>query len=150
MQTASFEEVVEAIVQGDRRYAREAYHFVREALDYTQRIVHKEERQKSERHDWHVTGQQLLAGIREHALHLYGPMALFLLHEWGVRRCEDFGEIVFNLVEQGKGMFGKTDQDSRDDFKGGYEFGEAFRRPYQPSRRRRPPAAQAAPQPADS
>jgi uncharacterized repeat protein (TIGR04138 family) len=80
-----------------------------------------------------VTGQQLLEGIREYALATYGPMAYFTLRDWGLRRGEDIGEIVFSLVEHGQGMFGKTEQDSRDDFKGGFDFATAFRQPFLPS-----------------
>jgi hypothetical protein len=57
-------------------------------------------------------------------------MALLVLNEWGVSRCEDFGEIVFNMVEHD--LLARTDDDSRDDFKGGYSFEEAFRQPYLP------------------
>ena len=78
----------------------------------------------------HVSGQQLLEGIRAHALEQFGPLTLMVLEEWGVRRCEDFGELVFNMVENS--LLGKTENDSRDDFKGGYDFNEAFRRPFLP------------------
>jgi uncharacterized repeat protein (TIGR04138 family) len=78
----------------------------------------------------HVSGQELLSGIREFALRQFGPMALTVLEEWGVKRCEDFGEIVFNMIESG--LLAKTAEDSRDDFKGGYDFMEAFREPFLP------------------
>src|SRR2546422_8271263 len=48
----------------------------------------------------HVSGQELLDGIREYALQLFGPMTLTVLEEWGIKRCEDFGEIVFNRSEE--------------------------------------------------
>jgi uncharacterized repeat protein (TIGR04138 family) len=135
MQSLTFEEIVTRILKHDARYAREAYDFVREALDATQRKIHKEPRGSRLPEHRHVTGQQLLAGIRDYALRHFGPMTLFVFYEWGVRRCEDFGEIVFNLVDHGNGMFGKTEEDSRDDFKNGYSFQAAFRKPFQPSRR---------------
>ncbi len=134
MQAVDFEEIVDRIQRLDPRYAREAYHFVREALDYTQRKIHKDTRARRSQENRHVTGQQLLEGIREYALEHFGPMAMFVLNDWAVHRCEDFGEIVFNLVDHGHGMFGKTEQDSRDDFKGGYSFRDAFQRPFQPAR----------------
>ena len=133
MHTVDFQEVIEKIVARDPRYAREAYHFVREALDYTQKQIHKEARVRKSRQDRHVSGQQLLEGLRDYGLRLFGPLTLFVLNEWGLRRCEDFGEIVFNLVDHGNGMFGKTEEDSRDDFKGGYDFDTAFRRPFLPA-----------------
>jgi uncharacterized repeat protein (TIGR04138 family) len=135
MHTVHFDEIVDRIVAHDARYAREVYAFVREALDFTQQRIHKGGRDRRERKDRHVTGQQLLEGIRDYALQSFGPMTLFVFHDWGLRRCEDFGEIVFNLVEHGQGMFGKTEQDSRDDFKGAYDFVEAFRLPFLPSHR---------------
>ena len=68
------------------------------------------------------------------SLSQYGPMAKLVLEEWGVRRCEDFGEIVFNMVEVG--WLAKTKADSRADFEGGYDFDEAFRKPFLPQSRR--------------
>lgn len=135
MHTVNFEEIVDRIVTHDTRYGRGAYGFVREALDFTQQRVHKAGRDRRNPKERHVTGQQLLEGIRDYALQSMGPMALLVFHEWGLRCCEDFGEIVFNLVEHGRGMFGKTDQDSREHFKSGYDFEQAFRNPYLPSHR---------------
>ncbi len=135
MQTVSFEEVVDKIVERDPRYHRDAYHFVREALDHTQKSVHKDARTDQPKKERHVSGQQLLEGIRAYALQQFGPMVLTVFEEWGVRRCEDFGEIVFNLVDNGNGLFGKTEHDSHDDFKGGYDFEEAFRKPFLPGQK---------------
>jgi uncharacterized repeat protein (TIGR04138 family) len=132
MQSVHFDEILDAVVRQDPRYSREAYHFLREALDFTQRRVHgrKETSQASDQR--HVSGQQLLEGVRDLALQSFGPMAYHLFETWGIRRCEDIGELVFNLVDHGRGMFGKTERDSRDDFKEGYDFHEAFRRPFLP------------------
>ena len=134
MQEISFDEAIDLITNRDQRYHREAYCFVREALDFTQKKVMKSREGKA-RHD---TGQELLAGIRDFALQQYGPMTLTVLEEWGIRRCDDFGEIVFNMVEIG--LLAKTDTDSRDDFKGVYDFHEAFRRPFLPAAKKAAPA----------
>jgi uncharacterized repeat protein (TIGR04138 family) len=133
MHTVHFDEIVDRILAHDNRYKRESYSFVREALDFTQQRIHKGSRDRRHRKDRHVTGQQLLDGIREYALQSFGPMSLFVLQDWGLERCEDFGELVFNLVEYGQGMFGKTEDDSRDDFKNAYEFFDAFRVPFLPA-----------------
>jgi uncharacterized repeat protein (TIGR04138 family) len=129
MQEVSFEEVLEKIVEKDRRYHRDAYIFVREALDHTQKLVLKENKGQPR----HVSGQELLDGIRQFGLNQYGPMTITVLEEWGVKACADFGEIVFNMVESG--LLAKTEKDTRTDFETGYDFDEAFRKPYMPSKK---------------
>lgn len=126
MQSPTFEESIREIVAEDKRYPYEAYLFVQEALQFTQRSLgrHKTEQK-------HVAGKELLDGIRDYALKTFGPMVPTVLGEWGIRTCEDFGEIVFNMIEHN--LATKTDADTRDDFKGGYSFEEAFRKPFLPS-----------------
>ena len=63
--------------------------------DYTQKVVGKETRGAIR----HVSGQELLDGIRRFALNQFGPMVVTVFEEWGVHNCRDFGEIVFNMVE---------------------------------------------------
>lgn len=111
------EQLVREIIERDDRYAFEAYRFVLEALDYTYRMLGEKR---------HVTGVELLEGARRCAIERWGPMARAVLDHWGIRRCEDIGEVVFNLV--GSGLLSKTEKDSMEDFRGGYDFGEAFDR----------------------
>ena len=127
MQEVSFEEALELIRAKDPRYDRQAYLFVREALDFTQKKISKENRGRIR----HVSGQELLEGIRDYALTQFGPMAMMVLQEWGVKACEDFGDIVFNMVVIG--LLAKTEKDSRADLGGGYDFYDAFRKPYLPA-----------------
>ncbi len=145
MQEVSFEQALEQLQTRDPRYARDAYLFVREALDHTQKNVLKQAREsrgsegtrKEEEQPLiirHVTGQELLEGIRAYALEQFGPMVPTVFEEWGIRSCADFGELVFNMVEIG--LLAKTEKDSRDDFKNGYSFDEAFRKPFLPESRR--------------
>ena len=141
MQEVSFEEALVKIRAKDPRYHRDAYYFVREALDYTQKTVGTDTRKRIR----HVTGQELLAGIRAFALQQFGPMARTVLEEWGVHRGEDFGEIVFNMIEVG--WLAKTNKDSRADFEHGYDFDEAFRQPFLPKSKQTIPAPQAKPTP---
>jgi len=132
MQEINFEETVELIVARDGRYTREAYTFVREALDFTQKLIVKENRGQIR----HVSGQELLDGIRQYALQQFGPMVVTVFEEWGIRHCRDFGEIVFNMVETN--LLAKTEHDTRDDFQNGYDFTEAFRKPFWPSQKLSP------------
>ncbi len=130
MRREEIEEKLEQILRDDDRYAREAYDFVGEALEFTMQLLKKPDKGP----DRHVSGQELLDGVRQFALKQYGPMTKEVLAHWGVRRCEDFGEIVFNLVE--KQVLGKTDKDTRADFASGYDFDDAFVKPFAPQRRR--------------
>ena len=103
------------VLNRDRRYNPEAYSFVMASLDFTTR--------KLRRHG-HVTGQELVEGIREYALEQFGPMARNVLEHWGVKSTSDFGEIVFNMIDAG--MLGKTEHDSKEDFSNLYDFKAAF------------------------
>ena len=129
MQEVDFDEVVAQILLKDARYQRDAYFFLREALDFTQKLISKENRGDTR----HVSGQELLEGVRQYALQEFGPMSKTVLEEWGVRECRDFGNIVFNMVEIK--LLAKTDKDSRGDFQNGYDFTDAFCKPFWPARK---------------
>jgi uncharacterized repeat protein (TIGR04138 family) len=122
----SFNEAVLAICEKDARYNPDAYFFLVEALDVTVKDIRK----RQPDHARHVTGKELLEGIKEYALDEFGPMAFTVFSEWGLHATQDFGEIVFNLVEAGR--LGKTEADSRTDFKDVYSFEEAFVQPFEP------------------
>lgn len=127
MNGKNFNEVVQLIRRDDPRYELGAYHFIRQALDYTLKKVREEDGARATRH---VSGVELSEGIRDYALEQYGPMTLTLLKEWGIERTEDFGEIVFNLVEYE--VFGKTEDDRKEDFENVFEFPDAFEKPFLP------------------
>jgi uncharacterized repeat protein (TIGR04138 family) len=129
MQPVEFEEVIRRIVERDPRYRREAYIFLREALEYTQKMMGRPTAEEIR----HVSGRDLLEGIRRYALEQYGPMVPTVLNEWGIHKCEDVGEIVFNMVDFN--LLAKTDTDTREDFKGVYEFDEVFAKPFRPTKR---------------
>lgn len=127
MHEVSFDDALEQIRTADPRFPRDAYLFVREALDHAQGTIAKDGRGRPR----HISGQELLEGIREFALAQFGPMAMTVLEEWGIHCCRDFGDIVFNMVDNG--LLSKTEKDSRADFEGGYDFAEAFRKPFLPA-----------------
>ena len=126
MQEVNFDEALDQILAKDERFHRDAYLFMREALDFTQKLVGRENLGKVR----HVTGQELLDGLRQYALQQFGPMTTTVFEEWSIRNCKDFGEIVFNMVEIG--LLARTEKDTRDDFQNGYDFTEAFRKPFWP------------------
>ncbi len=132
MKPLNYHDAIRQILEEDPRYHADAYHFLRQALDYAVKRLGKPETGPKR----HVSGQELTEGIREFAIKEYGPMALRVLHHWGVKRTEDFGELVFNLVEQG--ILGRTEEDRREDFAGVYDFEEAFSRPFLPKNNGKP------------
>lgn len=107
------------IVEKDPRYPVEAYLFVIEALFYTREKLELE---------GHVTGKQLLEGIKDLALQRYGTMTKMVFEHWGVKETIDFGNIVFNMVNEK--VLGKTEEDKIDDFKNIYDFDEVFVKNY--------------------
>ncbi len=133
MQKISIDQAIEQILQADPRYHRDAYEFVRQALDFTIKRVKKSGAGKER----HVCGKELLEGLRDFALEEFGPLALTVLEYWGIHRCEDIGEVVFNMVDIN--LLKTTEQDSRNDFKNGYDFREAFQRPFDPGFQSIPP-----------
>jgi uncharacterized repeat protein (TIGR04138 family) len=119
----SFHLAVQEVLKRDARYARESYAFLCEALAHAVKMLGREDAD-----DHHVTGPELLAGLRDFALQEYGPMALFVMHEWGIHQSEDVGNMVYNLI--GIGYFGKNDTDRLEDFSDGVDLTEALRKPY--------------------
>jgi len=124
-----------ALAAQDRRYPVEAYHFVFEALDFVIDRQDRQSRRSGEKAapDRHVSVQQLLDGLREYALDQFGPLARLVLERWNVYRTEDFGEIVFSLVEHR--LLNKQDGDRKGDFRNGFNFREAFDKAWRPSPR---------------
>lgn len=127
MHETPFADVIRQIYEKDKRFDPEAYFFVREGLDFTAKTMNK----PHEGPGRHMTGRELLEGLRQYAIQEFGPMAMRVLTTWGLRRTEDFGEIVFNLVESGK--LGKTEEDRKEDFQNVYDFDEVFVRPFKPA-----------------
>jgi len=103
------------ILDKDKRYNPEAYSFIMASLDYTMKKLKRK---------GHVTGQELSDGARDYCLDQFGPMARLVLEKWGIKSTNDFGEIVFNLIDSG--LLGKTDKDRKEDFHNRYDFREAF------------------------
>jgi len=121
---------IDELAAADPRYAPDAYHFVFEVLDF---VLERSAARHGERisTEKHVSVGQLLDGLREYALDQFGPLARLVLERWGLRRTEDFGELVFTLVEHR--LLNKQDDDRIADFRNGFNFREAFDRAWRPS-----------------
>src|SRR5262245_35102668 len=120
------------LVRRDPRYAYEAYEFVFAALAHTQKMLGRsvpDDPQVEPGPNHHVTGRELAQGIRDLALREFGLMARTVFRLWGIDKTDDFGEIIFNLVDAN--LMSKTPTDSRADFHNVYDLDQALVRDYQ-------------------
>jgi len=120
MNELHFSEAVLARLRGSRgEYHERAYLFVLATIEFLQARLEVRR---------HVTGAELAWGCRDFALERFGRLAQPVLGYWGIRRTDDFGRIVFSLVEVGLLAALPTDRES--DFAAVYDFEEAFNAPY--------------------
>ena len=115
------EDRISQVRRRDRRFARNSYYFLLDALDYTIETLGRDRETGASRH---VGGRELLVGLRELAADQFGPLATVVLERWGVRSTEDVGEVVFNLIDSG--LLSRRPTDSRLDFADGFEFEPTF------------------------
>lgn len=117
------------IMQSAGGFSPDAYRFLRDGLVHTVRMVHGDDAvsivDDDDDESRHVSGRQLCLGLRDYAIDRYGPLAKTVLNRWGLTCTEDFGKIVFALIDAK--LMRKTDEDSLEDFRDVYEFDEAFR-----------------------
>ena len=113
------------VVRRDPRYAYEAYEFLFEALKHTQhRLGRVPPDDAAPDEDYHVSGPELLHGVRDLALREFGLMARTVFRQWGIDATADVGELVFNLIDAG--LMSKTPDDHRRDFVDVYDLDEAL------------------------
>jgi len=131
MKVTHFDQAVINICERDSRIDKDAYDFLKDALDYA-----SDQAQETGAPNNHVSASDLLAGIRDYALKQFGPMAATLFAEWNVTKCSDFGDMVFNLIDEG--IFSKQESDNREDFIEIFDFKETFETPFLPKRKLEP------------
>ncbi len=119
MRDEQFTTTVEKIITRDPRFSEEAYEFISDAVIYTTHQIEEHGEKKR-----HITGQELLEGIKDFAITQFGPMAKDVLENWGIHDSLSIGHIVFNMVDHQ--LLGSTEDDSIDDFKNGFNFQTEF------------------------
>ena len=117
---------IRKLAMSDRRYAPEAYSFLFESLDHAVRLAGRGKEEGSARH---VSGQELLEGMRDYARNLFGPLAGQVWRSWGIHSTLDWGRVVFKLVDAE--LLKRQDSDSIDDFREGFDFDQAFVEEYE-------------------
>ncbi|MCR9217796.1 MAG: Minf_1886 family protein [Phycisphaerales bacterium] len=105
-------------------YPPQAFIFVQEGLRHTCDRLYTIDEDGPTDGSRHVTGQELCLGLRDYAQQQFGLLAMTVLNSWNIRRTEDFGKIVFAMIEAG--LLRKTEQDSIADFQNVYDFPEVF------------------------
>ncbi len=101
-----------------------AYVFVSEALKTAQELVGRQLPGDRLDETHHISGPELLEGVRVLGLRLYGLMAPVVFHHWGVCSTDDFGRIVFEMIDRGD--MRKSESDQLSDFHGAYAIDESF------------------------
>ncbi len=117
---------LEAVLARDPRYPRDAYVFLLAGLE---RARQQREGEDPSRRRRHLRAGELLEALRDLALDEFGPLAYRVLSAWGIRRTEDFGRLVYNLVDVG--LVSVSPDDSPADFCDGFDFATAFREPFE-------------------
>lgn len=114
------------VVERDSRFTYEAYEFLFAALTYTQRQLGRtpQDDEVPTGPQYHVSGRELVEGIRSLAVREFGLMAKVVFRLWGIRNTGDFGDIVFNLIEEG--LMSKSEDDNRADFQDVYDLDQGL------------------------
>jgi len=113
---STLEAALAEIRRRDGKYNERAYVFVLAALEYAQTRLPARR---------HLTGMELAWACRDFALEQFGMLAGTVLTHWGIQTTEDFGRIVFILIEVG--LLARQPSDRIEDFERVYEFEQVFK-----------------------
>ncbi|MAB83219.1 MAG: hypothetical protein CMJ24_07260 [Phycisphaerae bacterium] len=114
-----------AMVESAGPYPLSAFNFVQEGLSFTSEQVFDDPFGLPEM-DRHVSGQELCMGLKNYALAQYGMMAPVVLAQWNIKRSDDFGRIVFAMIEAG--LMSSSTEDTPEDFHAVFDFSDVFSR----------------------
>lgn len=123
MNDQSFDEAIYRITKkGTNKHINPlAFYFLRDALDSATLKYKKDSDNR------HFTGQELSDAIAEYAIDSYGHMAYHVLLRWGITKTDDFGIIVYALINEG--VFGKSADDKQSDFEDVFDLKERLYSP---------------------
>ncbi len=110
-----------------KKYHPQAYQFVFSAMRHVQQQLGRNSASEA---TGHISGPELLDGVRVLGIQHFGVMAILVLQRWGIRCTDDIGRIVFELIDRGE--MRKTAHDQLADFIGVYDFEKVFREDYTP------------------
>ena len=113
---ATLEAALAEIRKRDGKYNERAYVFVLAALEFAQTRLPARR---------HMSGSELAWACRDFALEQFGMLASAVLSHWGVRTTEDFGQLVFMLIDVG--LLAQQPTDKLVVFEHVYDFAEVFK-----------------------
>jgi uncharacterized repeat protein (TIGR04138 family) len=115
-EVATLEAALAEIRKRDGKYHERAYVFVLAALEFAQTRLPARR---------HLSGVELARACGDFALAQFGMLAAAVLTHWGVHATEDFGQIVFRLIDVG--LLARQPSDRIEDFEHVYDFAEVFK-----------------------
>ncbi len=121
--------ILNNIIENDPRYSLDAYVFIQEAVSYTLELL--KDKGEGLRH---VTGGELLDGIQKYSIDQFGPVAIDMFDEWGIRCTRDFGNIVFNMIDAK--LLSAREEDTVEDFDDVFDFNDVFGSKFTPHGKR--------------
>lgn len=121
MKDRNFFEKINKIASQSGRYPPDAYEFISDAVVFTSKSLGRTGRGSANKH---ISGKELIEGVKAFAVQQFGPLAGEVLKDWGIKNSLSIGEIVFSLVDSG--ILGKSPNDSIDDFKEGFDVDKDF------------------------
>src|SRR5262245_52089068 len=92
------------------RYHQNGYVFLQAALRRTQQRLGRSQVHGPDDERAHISPEELLIGIRELALERFGFLSRTVFHCWGIHSTDDFGRMVFELIDLGDMRKTETDQ----------------------------------------
>ena len=113
---STLEAALAALRKRDGKYNERAYVFVLAALEFAQTRLPARR---------HLNGGELAWACRDFALEQFGMLASAVLTHWGVEATEDFGQIVFMLIDVG--LLARQPTDKLEDFEHVYDFADVFK-----------------------
>ena len=113
---ATLEAALAELRRRDGKYNERVYVFVLAALEFAQTRLPARR---------HLSGVELAWACRDFALEQFGMLASAVLTHWGIHTTEDFGQIVFMLIEVG--LLARQPADRLEDFERVYAFADVFK-----------------------
>ena len=110
---------VDEAAGSDGRYEKYAWRFVLSGVESTVEMMQA---------SGHISGDELLKGLRIIASRQFGPMAKEVLNHWGIYSTRDIGNIVFGLITAE--LLEHSEEDSIEDFDDVFDFQKVFEEDY--------------------